>query len=89
MHTPNEEALRYIFVLVSPFGFVLFDLLYFAVVVAYASQSQLIQYYITSIIEKVRTKAYSLEDAIKVCVCVCMCVCMCALGVTFGSVLKS
>ena len=30
------------------------------------SESQLIQYYISSIMEKVRAKTYSLEDAIKV-----------------------
>lgn len=54
------------FVLFTLVGFVFFDLLYFAVVIAYVSQGQLIQYYIVSIMEKVRAKTYSLEDSIKV-----------------------
>ncbi len=64
--TVSEDVLRYVFVLFSLVGFVFFDLLYFAVVITYVSQGQLIQYYIVSIMEKVKTKTYSLEDAIKV-----------------------
>ena len=45
---------------------VCFDLLYMAVVMMYTSQSQLLRFFISSIIDKVRTKAYSLGDAIKV-----------------------
>ena len=35
----------------------------------YASQNQLIQFYVDAIREKVLTKAYALDDAIKVCMC--------------------
>ena len=52
-------------------GFVCFDLLYIAVVITYTSQSQLLWFYISSVLDKVRTKAYSLGDAIKVRVCGC------------------
>ncbi len=65
-HSVSENVVRYVCVLFSLVGFVFFDLLYFAVVVTYVSQSQLIQYYIVSIMDKVRAKTYSLEDAVKV-----------------------
>ncbi|XP_064394287.1 uncharacterized protein LOC135341614 isoform X2 [Halichondria panicea] len=65
LHSVPENIIRYVCVLFSLVGFVFFDLLYFAVVVTYVSESQLIQYYISSIMEKVRAKTYSLEDAIK------------------------
>ena len=54
------------FVISALLGFVCFDLLYMAVVMMYTSQSQLLRFFISSIIDKVRTKAYSLGDAIKV-----------------------
>ncbi len=66
VHSVSENVVRYVCVLFSLVGFVFFDLLYFAVVVTYVSQSQLIQYYIVSIMDKVRAKTYSLEDAVKV-----------------------
>ena len=67
MHTTEEDILRWIFVIFSTVGFILFDLLYFTVVVTYASHSQLIQYYIISIQEKVGEKTYKcLKDAIRV-----------------------
>ena len=53
-------------------GFVFFDMVYLSVIITYASQSELIQFYILGIIDKVNTKAYSLEDAMKVRVCVCV-----------------
>ena len=46
-------------------GLVFFDLLYFAVVVAYGSYCQLIKYYVTRIMEKVK-EGYNLNTAIKV-----------------------
>ena len=54
------------FVISSLLGFICFDLFYIAVVMMYTSQSQLLRFFISSIIDKVRTKAYSLGDAIKV-----------------------
>ena len=47
-------------------GFFFFDMVYISVIITYASQSELIQFYIMSIIDRVNTKAYSLEDAMKV-----------------------
>jgi hypothetical protein len=57
---------RYFFVAFSLLGFVFFDMVYLSVIVTYASQSELIQFYIMGIIDKVNTKAYSLEEAMKV-----------------------
>ena len=54
------------FVISALLGFVCFDLLYMAVVMMYTSQSQLLRFFISSITDKVQTKAYSLGDAIKV-----------------------
>ena len=79
MHTAVENRLRFAFVIFSIFGFVCFDLLYVAVVINYTSQGQLLRYYIRSVMDRVRTKAYRLTDAIRVRVCVCVCVCVCAL----------
>ncbi len=46
-------------------GFLFFDLLYVAVVISYASQSQLLRLYIGTIIDRVLTKlhGYTLEQA--------------------------
>ena len=58
-----------VFVTSSLLGFMCFDLLHITVVMMYTSQSQLLQFFISSIIDKVRTKAYSIGDTIKVRVC--------------------
>ena len=65
-HQIVEDVLRYSFVIYSILGFVLFDLLYVAVVLTYVSQAQLLLTYVNSVIEKVQTKAYELGKAIKV-----------------------
>lgn len=62
----GEEVVRYILVISCIFGFIFFDLFYVATVVNYASQCQLLCFYMDSIMDKVRNKAYSLGDAIKV-----------------------
>ena len=61
-----RTMVRYFFVAFSLLGFVFFDMVYLSVIITYASQSELIQFYIMGIIDKVNTKAYSLEDAMKV-----------------------
>lgn len=61
-----RTTVRYFFVAFSLLGFVFFDMVYLSVIITYASQSELIQFYIMGIIDKVTTKAYSLEDAMKV-----------------------
>ena len=61
-----RTMVRYFFVVFSLLGFVFFDMVYLSVIVTYASQSELIQFYIMGIIDKVNTKAYSLEEAMKV-----------------------
>ena len=65
-HTCKEDSSRFPLVIFSLFGLSFFDILYVAVVITYVSQNQLIQYYINSIIDKVRGKAYTLDDAVKV-----------------------
>lgn len=65
LHRPVEDGLRFSFVIFSIFGFVCFDLLYVAVVINYTSQGQLLLYYIRSIIDRVRNKAYRLGDAVR------------------------
>lgn len=66
-HRPlGEEIIRYTFVIYSIFGFILFDLLYVAVVLTYMCQAQLLLTYINSVIDKVQTKAYDLGKAIRV-----------------------
>jgi hypothetical protein len=60
-----KEILRYSLVFYSVFGFVLFDLLYVAVVLTYVSHAQLLLTYINSVIDKVQTKAYDLGKAIR------------------------
>ena len=67
-HQLREEILRYSFVIYSVFGFVLFDLLYVAVVLTYVSHAQLLLTYIHSVIDKVQTKAYDLGKAVRVSV---------------------
>ena len=64
-HTPTENALRYIFVIYDFFGFIVFDLLYIAVIITYTAQCQLVRLYIGTIIDKVLTKlqGYTLEQA--------------------------
>ena len=48
-------------------GFVFFDLLYIAVVINYASQCQMLTFYIDNIVDKVINKQYkSLTDAARV-----------------------
>jgi hypothetical protein len=64
-HQLREEILRYSFVIYSVFGFVLFDLLYVAVVLTYVSHAQLLLTYIHSVIDKVQTKAYDLGKAVR------------------------
>ena len=66
IHINCRTMIRYIFVALSLLGFVFFDMVYLSVIITYASQSELIQFYIMGIIDKVSTKAYSLEDAMKV-----------------------
>lgn len=58
--------MRYVCVIYSIFGFILFDLLYVAVVLTYVSQAQLLLTYINSVIDKVQTKSYDLGKAIRV-----------------------
>ena len=65
MHT-LRTTIRYLFVAFSLLGFVFFDMVYLSMIITYASQSELIQFYIMGIIDKVNTKAYSLEEAMKV-----------------------
>ena len=65
-HTCGRTRIRYVFVAIAHIGFIFFDMVYLSVIITYASQSELIQFYITSIIDRVNTKAYSLEDAMKV-----------------------
>lgn len=65
-HQLGEEIMRYTFVIYSIFGFILFDLLYVAVVLTYMCQAQLLLTYINSVIDKVQTKAYDLGKAIRV-----------------------
>lgn len=64
-HTVRENVLRFMFVIFSFIGFILFDLLYIAVVISYASQCQLLRLYIGTIIDRVLTKlqGYTLEQA--------------------------
>ena len=48
-------------------GFVFFDLLYIAVVINYASQCQMLSFYIDNIVDKVQNKHYkNLNSATKV-----------------------
>ena len=61
-----ERILTYTLVIYSIFGFVLFDLLYVAVVLSYVSHAQLLLTYINSVIDKVQTKSYDLGKAIRV-----------------------
>ena len=61
-----ENITRYALVIYSIIGFVLFDMLYVAVVVSYASHAQLLLTYINSVIDKVQTKACDLGKAIRV-----------------------
>ena len=63
---PGEEVVRFILVISCIVGFIFFDLFYVAAVINYASQCQLLCFYIASIMDKVQDKAYTLEDAIKV-----------------------
>lgn len=65
-HTIVENVLRFFLVIFALLGLNFFDILYIAVVITYVSQNQLIQYYIGSIIDKVRAGAYHLDDAVKV-----------------------
>lgn len=65
-HNTLRTRIRYFFVAFSLFGFVIFDMVYLSVIITYASQSELIQFYITGIIDKVNTKSYTLEEAMKV-----------------------
>jgi hypothetical protein len=60
-----ENITRYALVIYSIIGFVLFDMLYVAVVVSYASHAQLLLTYINSVIDKVQTKACDLGKAIR------------------------
>ena len=61
------EGLHYSLVSFSMFGFVFFDLLYIAVVINYASQCQLLTFYIENIKDKVLNKQYkTLSSALKV-----------------------
>ena len=62
----KEDVLRYSFVIYSMIGFILFDLLYVAVVLTYVSHAQLLLTYIHSVIDKVQTKAYDLGKAVRV-----------------------
>ena len=63
-----DNVTRYTLVIYSIVGFILFDLLYVAVVLSYVSHAQLLLTYINSIIDKVQTKAYDLGKAIRVSV---------------------
>ena len=64
-HSAKEDILRFTFVVFDFIGFILFDLLYIAVVISYASQCQLLRLYIGTIIDRVLTKlqGYTLEQA--------------------------
>ena len=61
-----DNMTRYTLVIYSIVGFVMFDMLYMAVVVSYVSHAQLLLTYINSVIDKVQTKAYDLGKAIRV-----------------------
>ena len=57
---------RYFLVSSSLFGFFAFDALYATVVVNYVSQSELIIYFLRSIMVKTRVKSQQLNEVIKV-----------------------
>eukprot|EP00731_Ephydatia_muelleri_P029524 Em0021g47a len=59
------NGLRWSLVIMSLFGFVIFDLLYISVAINYTSQCQLIIFYIQSITDRVVTKAHTLQGAVK------------------------
>lgn len=61
------DGFHYSFVSFAMLGFVFFDLLYIAVVINYASQCQMLSFYIDNIVDKVQNKHYkNLNTATKV-----------------------
>lgn len=64
---PGEnDAFRYITVILSAFGLVLTDFFYLAAVIHYALECQLIIFLIRATADRIRSRCWAVDDAIKV-----------------------
>lgn len=57
---------KVILIVVSLFGFIVFDIAYTAAVINYSMQCQLMVYYIQSICNRIVAKEWEIDEAIKV-----------------------